>query len=270
MFIRFGHEIEIDCAQPTPIFTLMEAHPEHIGLLAERRDLIAADRFRDVFENEISRHLAKPGPTRFFYDAVVEDSGQPDISLTDQRLLGVMELPPAVLPYLAPSRYCESDLLMADAWARFGQYQSGADRCRAIFDAVHNHIHFGYEHANPTGTALSVFHSGQGVCRDFAHLAITFCRAMNIPARYCNGYLGDIGVPSNPAPMDFNAWVEVWLDGQWYTMDARHNVPRMGRILIARGRDAADIPMINSFGLHVLKSFKVWTEEQSEPHLSPR
>jgi transglutaminase-like putative cysteine protease len=174
------------------------------------------------------------------------------------------ELPPDALPFLRPSRYCETDLLSDFAWGNFGGVNGGWARVQAICDFVHGRLRFSYPEARPTRTAHEALAEGVGVCRDFTHLAIALCRCLNIPARYCNGYLGDIGVPPDPAPMDFNAWFEVFLGDRWFTFDARHNQPRIGRILIARGRDAADIPMIASFGSHHLTCFTVVTEEIKE------
>ena len=174
------------------------------------------------------------------------------------------ELPDETLLFLLGSRYCETDLLSQAAWDLFGQLPAGWYRVQAICDFVHRHIAFGYEHARATKTACEAFRERTGVCRDYTHLAIAFCRCMNIPARYCTGYLGDIGVPPNYSPMDFAAWFEAYLDGRWYTFDPRNNIPRIGRILIARGRDAADAAISSTFGPNTLKSFKVRTDEVSD------
>ena len=181
-------------------------------------------------------------------------------------------LPDECLGYLLGSRYCETDHMSGLAWSLFGHVPPGWARVQAITDYVHNHISFGYGYARSTRTAAQAHEERVGVCRDFAHLAITLCRCMNIPARYVNGYLGDIGVPADPAPMDFSAWFEVWLDGKWYTFDARHNKPRIGRVVVARGRDATDVPLLHSFGPHSLTMFKVWTYEQEAEHapMQPR
>ena len=169
--------------------------------------------------------------------------------------------------FLLPSRYCEIDRMMDVAWSLFKETAPGWARVQAICDYVHNHLTFGYQFAGPTKSAHDVHAERRGVCRDFAHLAVTLSRCMNIPARYCTGYLGDIGVPPDPAPMDFSAWFEVYLSGHWYTFDARHNTPRIGRILMARGRDAADVPLSTSFGPTTLDLFKVHTEEIASPTL---
>jgi transglutaminase-like putative cysteine protease len=163
--------------------------------------------------------------------------------------------------YLLGSRYCETDRLTDVAWELFGQSPTGARRVQAICDFVHRHITFGYGNARSTKTALEAFNEGTGVCRDYAHLAVAFCRCMNIPARYCTGYLGDIGMPPPYGPMDFAAWFEAYVGGDWHTFDARNNVPRIGRVLIARGRDATDVPISNTFGPNTLLGFKVWTDE---------
>jgi transglutaminase-like putative cysteine protease len=165
--------------------------------------------------------------------------------------------------YLLGSRYCETDLLMDIAWSTFANTFPGWARVQAICDFVHHQITFGYGYARKTRTAFEAYNERAGVCRDFAHLAVTLCRCMNIPARYCTGYLGDIGVPKDPAPMDFSAWFEVFIGGQWHTFDARHNTPRIGRVLIARGRDAADIAISTHFGPGILNLFRVWTDEVS-------
>jgi transglutaminase-like putative cysteine protease len=181
----------------------------------------------------------------------------------------VAELPDDVLVYLLGSRYCETDHLSNIAWQLFGHLPPGWVRVQAIVDYVNSRLSFGYGYARATRTAAQAHEERVGVCRDFAHLAITLCRCMNIPARYVNGYLGDIGVPADPAPMDFSAWTEVFLDGKWYTFDARHNVPRIGRVVIARGRDATDVPLLHSFGAHRLSLFKVWTYEQESHPATP-
>jgi transglutaminase-like putative cysteine protease len=173
----------------------------------------------------------------------------------------VPELPEETLVFLLGSRYCETDRLSEFAWKQFGHLPRGWHLVQAICDFVHNHITFGYQHARSTRTALEAYHERVGVCRDFAHLAVTLCRCMNIPARYCTGYLGDIGIPPVDAPMDFAAWFEVYLGGRWYTFDPRNNTPRIGRVLIARGRDACDVALSSSFGPNTLSSFKVWTDE---------
>jgi transglutaminase-like putative cysteine protease len=216
---------------------------------------------KDCFGNEASRFIAPEGDLRLFYNAVIEDSGIPDRTKLVARQCNPDELPDDVLQFLLDSRYCEVELLANTAWSLFGGSMPGWQRVQAICDWVCNNVEFGYEHARNTRTAAEVYDERIGVCRDFTHLAVAFCRAMNIPARYCNGYLGDIGVPFDPSPMDFNAWFEAYLDGEWFTFDARHNMPRIGRILVSRGRDAKDTAMTTSFGMADLKQFTVWTDE---------
>jgi transglutaminase-like putative cysteine protease len=191
---------------------------------------------------------------------VVRDRGLSDDRDRDSPILSVIDLPPDVAMYLNGSRYCETDQLADLAWTTFGTLPRTTRMVEAICDFVHDRLAFDYQRACPTRTALQAYEERTGVCRDFTHLAMSLCRCMNIPARYVNGYLGDIGVPPDPAPMDFNAWFEACLGGRWYVFDARHNSRRIGRIPIARGRDACDVPMIQTFGPHVLKTFRVVTE----------
>jgi transglutaminase-like putative cysteine protease len=215
----------------------------------------------DEFGNLFTRVRAPAGPIVFSSSFVIEDSGAPDPQNWDARHIPVEDLPDETLPFLLGSRYCETDRMSALAWSLFGHTPPGWARVQAIVDYAHGRIEFGYRHACATRTAEQGHAEGVGVCRDYAHLAVTLCRAMNIPARYCNGYLGDIGVPYSPAPMDFSAWFEVYLEGGWHTFDARHNTPRIGRIVIARGRDAADVAMTHTFGTAWLTQFEVITDE---------
>lgn len=217
--------------------------------------------YRDGFGNWCSRLVAPTGQIRFTTDALINDSGRPDEIVPSAQQMAVEQLPGETLVYLLGSRYCETDRLSETAWELFGQTAPGWARVQAVCDFVHNHISFGYQHARVTKTALEAYNERQGVCRDYAHLAMTFCRCLNIPARYCTGYIGDIGVPASADPMDFSAWFEAFLDGRWYCFDARNNRPRVGRVLIAQGRDAADVAISSTFGPNVLTSFKVWTDE---------
>ncbi|HEX3180837.1 MAG TPA: transglutaminase family protein [Beijerinckiaceae bacterium] len=269
MLIRVGFDIAYSC--PQPVATVLKLGIEH----GRTPDLTEPDRlivepyaplreFTDSFGNRCVRLVSPAGVTRLKTSAFVRDSGLPDVVRPDAREVPVQELPTDVLRYLVGSRYCEVDKLGSFAWAQFGTVKPGWTRVQAIFDFVHNHLEFGYPHARATRSAAESLEERLGVCRDFTHLSIALLRAMNIPARYCNGYLGDIGVPPDPAPMDFNAWTEVYLDGHWYTFDARHNMPRIGRIVVARGLDAADIPMIHTFGPHWLQEFTVMTDEVAE------
>jgi transglutaminase-like putative cysteine protease len=266
MQIRVGYELIYDCAQATPMNLLLNVHFTRVS------DIVIADHlktdpalpiraYRDSFGNWCSRIVAPPGATRVFTDALINDSGAPDIVVRDAQQTPVEALPEDAIVFLLPSRYCETDRMTEVAWQLFGNAPTGWGRVQAICDFVHNHIKFGYVHARATRTAWEGFQERVGVCRDFAHLALTFCRCMNIPARYCTGYLGDIGVPIVAAPMDFSGWFEAYLGDRWYTFDARHNTPRIGRVLIARGRDAAYVAISTTFGPNVLRSFKVWTDE---------
>lgn len=268
MKIRLGYEIEVDCQQPTPLISLLDIHPERQRDILRETPVrsmpgVGSSTYSDLFGNTCRRYMAPAGKFRIRYDATVEDSGQTDEVNPLAGGTPVEALPDETVGFLLGSRYCETDHLSNLAWQLFGHVPEGWARVQAICDYVHNRLSFGYGYARATRTAAQAHEEQVGVCRDFAHLAITLCRCMNIPARYVNGYLGDIGVPSDPAPMDFSAWFEVWLDGKWYTFDARHNVPRTGRIVIARGRDATDVPLLHSFGQHRLDLFKVWTYEET-------
>jgi transglutaminase-like putative cysteine protease len=264
--IRVGYELIYDCPQPTPMILTVNIHYTRIS------DIVVPDHpvitpsipitaYRDGFGNWCSRIVAPQGRIRISADAVVNDSGEPDVIAPSAQQHQVQDLPEETLLFLLGSRYCETDRLSETAWSLFGNTPLGWGRVQAVCDFVHRHITFGYEHARPTKTAWEAYNEGRGVCRDYAHLAVAFCRCMNIPARYCTGYLGDIGVPPSEAPMDFSAWFDVYLGGRWYTFDARNNTRRIGRVLIARGRDAADVAISSTFGPNTLASFRVWTDE---------
>lgn len=231
--------------------------PDHI----RAQPSVPLSGYRDSFGNWCTRLVAPQGSLRLSTDAVLNDSGQTDRVAPWLEQHSVQKLPEETLLFLLGSRYCETDLLSTKAWELFGNTKTGWPRVQAICDFVHQHIEFGYQHSSPTKSAYQVFHERKGVCRDFAHLAIAFCRSMNIPARYCTGYLGDIGLPPPYAPMDFAAWFEAYLGDGWYTFDPRNNAPRIGRVLIAQGRDAADVALSTTFGPNVLESFRVWTDE---------
>jgi transglutaminase-like putative cysteine protease len=270
MQIRYGFDIALDLAQPTTVLTMMDVHSDvRSGVVEESAlemsPIVPAQRFVDDHGNVVRRLFAPAGVTSLRLDGVFHCDGSKDEVDASAEIVPVSNLPPHTLQFLRPSRYCETELLSDLAWANFGALAGGWARVQAICDFVHRRLRFSYPEARPTRTASEALAAGVGVCRDFTHLAVTLCRCLNIPARYCNGYLGDIGVPPDPAPMDFNAWFEVFLGGRWFTFDARHNQPRIGRILIARGRDAADIPMIATFGSHWLTCFTVFTEEIKEP-----
>src|SRR5512134_1381094 len=271
--LRVGYELIYDCPQPTPMILTLNIHYTRVSDLVVPDHLVTdpslpLNAYRDGFGNWCTRLVAPEGRIRLFTDAVVRDSGEPDLVVPDALQHVVEDLPEESLVYLLGSRYCETDRLSDTAWSLFGTTPPGWARVQAICDFVHRHIEFGYQHARPTKTAWEAFNEGKGVCRDYAHLAIAFCRCLNIPARYCTGYLGDIGVPPSDDPMDFSAWFEVFLGGRWYTFDARNNVPRIGRVLIARGRDAADVAISSTFGPNTLASFTVWTEEVDRCQLS--
>jgi transglutaminase-like putative cysteine protease len=266
MQLRIGYELSYDCPQPTPMILMLNVHfsrvsdmviPDH--LLTDPALPIRA--YRDLFGNWCSRVVAPAGRTRIFASGLINDSGLPDIVAPEAAQTHVEFLPEETLVFLLGSRYCETDRLSPIAWQLFSGVPSGWGRVQAICDFVHRHVTFGYAYARPTKTAWEVYQERTGVCRDFAHLAVAFCRCMNIPARYCTGYLGDVGVAPVDAPMDFSGWFDAYLDGSWYTFDARHNTPRIGRVLIARGRDAADVAISTAFGPNVLSGFKVWTDE---------
>jgi transglutaminase-like putative cysteine protease len=268
--IRVGFDILCQCPEATPVVAMLHIHPERRNDLLgqeslEFGSLEPVTRYLDTFGNICSRIVAPAGPLSLRGEAIVHDTGKPDPVVPWAEEIPVARLPDDVLRYLAGSRYCETDELATLAWNTFGHLAPGWSRVQAICDFVHNHIEFAYSNARSTRSALSAYNERTGVCRDFAHLAITLCRGMNIPARYCTGYLGDIGVPVAPFPMDFSAWFEAYLGGEWYVFDARHNVPRIGRVLMARGRDAADVPLITSFGPHNLLKFDVVTEEVIQP-----
>jgi len=269
MKIRFGYELIYTCRQAMPMILMVHAHPSRRQDLLILDDLIAdpavpLELYKDGFGNTCTRLVAPPGGIRLTADALIHDSGLPDPVFPDAREHAVEDLPQETLVYLLPSRYCETESLMSDAWRLFGHLAPGWSRVQAICDFAHQHIAFGYHFARPTKTASEAFTERQGVCRDFAHLAITLLRCLNIPARYCTGYLGDIGVPASDAPMDFAGWMEAYVGGAWHTFDPRNNARRIGRILIARGRDAADVAISTAFGPNTLQLFRVWTDEVVE------
>jgi transglutaminase-like putative cysteine protease len=269
MLIRAGYEIRFECDRPTPMLAMLSLHP------SRNKDLATAHRiltepdvpiydYLDGFGNVCSRVTVPAGGLTLSCDFAVHDDGVPDRASPHAVQHAVEDLPDDVLIYLLGSRYCETDRLSDVAWSRFGHVAEGWSRVEAIVAFVHDHIEFGYHYARASRTAWEAYQDQGGVCRDFAHLAIALCRCMNVPARYCTGYLGDIGVDPDPAPMDFAAWFEVYLGGDWHVFDARHNRPRTGRILMARGRDATDTALTTSFGPHSLSRFLVHTDEVAE------
>jgi transglutaminase-like putative cysteine protease len=267
--IRVGFEMTFDCPQPTPMSFNLNVHFTRMPDLVGPEELsvdppVPMSGWRDSYGNLCTRIVAPTGRTRVRANALVNDSGLPDRIVPGARQVPVQELPEEALQFLLGSRYCETDRLSQTAWALFGQGPTGWERVQAVCDYVHNHIQFGYGHARNTRTALEAFYDRTGVCRDYAHLAVALCRCLNIPARYCTGYLGDIGVAPE-AQGDFAAWFEVYLDGQWHTFDARNNMPRIGRVLIARGRDACDVAISNTFGPNTLAGFVVITRPEPDP-----
>lgn len=267
--LRVGYELVYECPQPTPMILMLNVHSSRVSELLVPDQLtttppVPVAVYDDSFGNRCSRIVAPAGEIRITADARLTDTGVPDVIADWAQQHPVQDLPQEVLVYLMGSRYCETDRLSQMAWNLFGYSPTGWGRVQAICDYVHRHIAFGYNFANSTKSAWEAFNQGQGVCRDYAHLAITFCRCMNIPARYCTGYLSDMGTLPPYGVGDFAGWFEAYLSGQWYTFDPRNNVPRRGRVLMARGRDAADVPLSNAFGMNILKSFKVWTDEVAE------
>ena len=272
MLIRAGYEIRFEAEIPTAMLAMLSIHPSrHTDLKTPQRIEPSPDipiyNYEDAFGNICTRLTVPIGGVTLAADFVIEDSGLEDVRAPDVPPTPVELLPDDILIFLLGSRYCETDRLMDVAWAEFGHIMSARDRVEAIVNFVHNHVTFGYEHARPDKTAWNGYQEQVGVCRDFAHLAITLCRCMNIPARYCTGYLGDIGVPPVPDPMEFSAWFEAYLSGHWFTFDARHNRPRIGRILMATGCDATDVALSTSFGSSRLAGFEVVTEEVPAEHL---
>jgi transglutaminase-like putative cysteine protease len=264
--IRAGYELIYDCPQPTPMVLMLSIHHSRVA------DIVVPDRmsaepavpmtsYYDGFGNWCTRLVAPAGRLRLTASALLNDTGEPDPMTVSATQHPVEELPEESLVFLLGSRYCETDRLAGIAWDLFGTSPTGTDRIQAICDYVHHHISFNYQDARATRTAWEALQEGKGVCRDYAHLAIAFCRCMNIPARYCTGYLSDIGTPPPYAPPDFAAWFEAYIGGRWQAFDPRNNTPRIGRVLIARGRDATDVAISSTFGPNTLAGFTVWTDE---------
>jgi transglutaminase-like putative cysteine protease len=267
MILRLGYDIEFDIPAPVAMVALLSVHPSRVAELRAPDELsisptTAVESFTDSFGNRCSRFVAPKGTLRLSNSTLIHDAGVADPVNTQAKEVPPQELPHDALRYLYNSRYCEVDRFPAIALELFGAVPPGWSRVQAVCDWVHAKVNFGYQYARPTKSALDVFTERFGVCRDFQHLAVTMCRALNIPARYATGYLGDIGVPPSPDPMDFSAWFEAYLDDRWWTFDARHNRPRLGRVLMATGRDASDVAITTSFGVANLKQFFVVTELQ--------
>ena len=266
MVIRIGYDLQFQILAPVAMVAMLHVHPSRSQDLLDSGGVgidpaVPVEQYLDGFGNLCSRFRAPQGSLRLHNSTFIQDSGEPDAVNREARQIPVEQLPPETLQFLMNSRYCEVDRLSPLAVQLFGDTQPGWPRVQAICDWVHEKVTFGYQFARSTKSALDVHSECTGVCRDFQHLAITFCRCMNIPARYATGYLGDIRVPPVPAPMDFSAWFEVYLDGRWWTFDARHNTPRVGRVLMAVGRDASDVAITTSFGLAPLTGFNVTSDE---------
>jgi transglutaminase-like putative cysteine protease len=278
MLIRIGYELQFDLTSPTHMVLMLHAHPERQHLLQrpERLHVEATDvvggvkvnTFIDTFGNRSARLMAPAGRLKLWYDNVVLDSGKHEPTVEGLRLHPVDELGDEQIRYLMGSRYCEPDRLAPMAWDLFGKTPATHERVQAVMDWVNKNITFGYKFARHNKTAYDTWYEQKGVCRDYQHLAIALLRALNIPARYATGYLGDIGATPCPLPGDFSAWMEVYLGGKWVTLDARHNTPRIGRVLMARGRDATDVALTTSFGPAKLCGFKVWTEQCGEEQIN--
>lgn len=267
MLIRVGCRLGFSFPESTALILMLSLHPVRWPTIRRAEQFwidppVPTAEYFDLHGNRCIRTVVGPGLVTFGNDAIVEDCGLPDLQACSAPQANVQDLPQEVIQFLLASRYCEVDSELKEfAWATFSHTQPGWPRVQAVCDFVHQHVGFDYLQARATRTALDSFRERTGVCRDYMHLAITLCRCLNIPARYCTGYLGDIGIPPVPYAMDFSAWFEAYLGGQWYVFDARHNTPRIGRVLMARGRDAADVALTTTFGVNRLESFQVWTDD---------
>ncbi len=270
MLINIGYDIALRIPTSTAILYSLRVHPsrEHDLVATEAIQIepfVPVHEFFDVYGNRCGRIAVEPGLVRFTNQATIRDSGLLNDIAPDAPYMDVRELPLDTLPFILPSRYCEADsVLLSLAWNQFGNIWGGWNKVQAICDFVHRHLNFNYPNARSNRTALEAYREKSGVCRDFTHLAITLCRCLNIPARYVTGYLGDIGVPQDPAPMDFSAWFEAYVGGRWYTFDPRHNTRRAGMIPMAMGKDASDCALTTVFSVHVLENFQVTTYEVIE------
>ena len=266
MKIQIGYDIVYRFVQATPVIVVLNVHYSRASDM-EAPDHLRTDppipftAYRDGFGNWCNRMVAPPGVIRLSARGIIRDSGAMDPVVRSAVQHSIDELPSEALVFLLGSRYCETDLLSETAWRLFGETTPGWARVQAICDFVHQHIAFNYQDARATRSAWEAFNERVGVCRDYAHLAVAFCRCMNIPARYCTGYLGDMGTPPPYGTMDFAAWFEVYLGNAWHIFDARNNEPRIGRILIAQGRDASDVAIATTFGPNTLESFQVFADE---------
>jgi transglutaminase-like putative cysteine protease len=274
MLLRLGYDLEYQLPAAVPMVALLNLHPSRAAdarqpdqlrieaLRGVQMEPVPFSTYLDTFGNVCTRFVAPAGRLRLWNDFTLEDPGEPDSQpAADAPQVPVEELPPETLRFLLASRYCEVDQLQPFAEELFGRITGGTARVHAICNWINWKMVFAYGSSRPTKTAKDALVERIGVCRDFQHLAVTFCRCMNIPARYVTGYLGDIRVPPSPTEMDFSAWFEVWIGDRWWAMDARHNVPRIGRTLMAVGRDAADVAITTAFGNAPLTRFVVTTEE---------
>ncbi len=266
MEYRAGYELQYEFPNPTPVIAMLNVHFTRVAELQNPDHVLVNPSvyltgYRDGFGNWCSRFLAPAGHVRITSDFVIRDNGLPEVTPVNLRQIPVESLPEEAIVFLLPSRFCDSDRLLDLAWKLFSNTMPGSERVQAVCDFVHRHIEFGYHHARVSRTASESYQEGTGVCRDYAHLAVSFCRALNIPARYCTGYLSDVGTPPPLPAGDFAAWFEVFLEGGWHTFDPRNNQPRIGRFLMARGRDAADVAIATTFGPNTLSGFRVWTDE---------
>lgn len=264
MRIEIGCHLGYQMQNDTPVIAMLNVHYSRFGSLERPDHLVTSPAvpiatYRDAFGNWCSRMVAPAGNFSISTQGVIADTGEPDPADPAAIQHAVEDLPSEALVYLLGSRYCETDRLSEMAWDMFGSGPTGWARVQAICDYVHNHVRFDYMAADATQTALQTWERRTGVCRDFTHLAVALCRALNLPTRYCTGYVSDIGVPLPHDSMDFAAWMEVYLSGKWWTFDPRNNVPRRGRILIAHGRDATDVPLTQTFGPNLLTGFEVVT-----------
>jgi transglutaminase-like putative cysteine protease len=275
MHIRLGYDMRFNIPSPVAMVAMLHVHPSRVADLREPDEMqidpsVAVETYLDDFGNKCARFLAPAGELKLQGSTLIEDSGEPDASDFSAQEIPADQLPHDVLKYLLNSRYCEVDRLSGVALDLFGGMTPGYGRVLEICRWVNSKVMFGYQFARPTKTALDVYTERLGVCRDYQHLAVTFCRGLNIPARYVTGYLGDIRIQLPPAPMDFSAWFEAYLGGRWWTFDARHVQPRVGRVLMAVGRDASDVAITTSFGAANLKYFSVVSDEVIESPSSIR
>jgi transglutaminase-like putative cysteine protease len=266
--LRVGCEFIYDVSAPTPATVQVrprsDARHQLITETWTTTPSLPIDEYVDFYGNPVKRLVMPEGELGLRYDAVYSVPDEPDPDGSGLAHPPLEQIPGELLHFTLPSRYCLSDELMGTAWELFGQSEPGWARVQAICDWVHDNLQFQYGTSSPLTTAVDVFKARKGVCRDFAHLAVTFCRAMNIPARYVFGYLPDIYVPLPPEPMDFAAWMEVWLGDRWWTFDPRNNARRVGRVLIGRGRDALDVAMLTTYGPAAFRSMTVWADFAEE------